>query len=183
MRLKTHIKRWNHCTRCPLHRKRHKVVLYRGSIPADILFIGEAPGDSEDIIGKPFVGPAGKVLDSILQDLSVFDKANPIRYCITNVVGCIPLNTRGDTRQPHKDEIEACRPRLLQFIEIVKPRLIITLGKVPKKNLPPKLDVPLQSLIHPAALLPGRINESAREVEYTRCIFKLSDWLSKLEGE
>jgi uracil-DNA glycosylase len=63
-----HVDDWKDCTRCPLHTVRSNVVLARGSIPCDILFVGEAPGRSEDALGKPFVGPAGILLDEMIED-------------------------------------------------------------------------------------------------------------------
>jgi len=188
MRLQTFKKKWCDCQRCSLAKGRWKVVLYRGSIPAEIMFIGEAPGDSENILGKPFVGPAGDLLDSLLSDLNAFDhhvhSIGRITYCITNVIACIPLNENGDTRVPKKKEIEACSPRLVEFIKIVKPKLIVTLGKVAKKNLPDyiiKQGIPVRSVVHPAHLLPGRMDESRRKVATRRVLFQLNQWLDNIQ--
>ena len=189
MRLKIFKKKWKDCQRCPLSKCRFEVVLYRGSIPADILFIGEAPGDSENVIGKPFVGPAGDLLDSILADVNFFDgHVHPITrstYCITNIIACIPLNKHGDTRKPKKEEIQACQERLVDFIRIVKPKLIVTLGKIAKSNLPTYIiekGIPVRSIIHPAALLPGRMEDSRRRVAVRRVVFQLNRWLEGVEG-
>ncbi len=66
-------KQWKGCKRCPLYKTRRKIVHCRGSLPCDIFFLGEAPGDSEDLLGKPFVGPAGKLLDRIIAKGNGFD--------------------------------------------------------------------------------------------------------------
>ena len=66
--LQAHKRRWENCRACPLHEGRKKVVLVRGKIPCDALFIGEGPGGNEDSLGSPFVGPAGKLLDRIVED-------------------------------------------------------------------------------------------------------------------
>ncbi len=65
-KLDQHIADWESCTRCPLHTTRRWVVLGRGTLPCDVLFVGEAPGNSENDIGKPFIGQAGKILDSLI---------------------------------------------------------------------------------------------------------------------
>jgi len=156
------------------------------------MFIGEAPGDSENILGKPFVGPAGDLLDNLLSDLNMFERLDSIpdmpvprtTYCITNIISCIPLNENGDTRVPKKGEIEACSPRLVEFIKIVKPKLIVTLGKVAKKNLPDyiiKQGIPIRSIVHPAHLLPGRMDESRRKVAIRRVLFQLNHWLDNIQ--
>lgn len=84
-----HKNKWSDCTRCHLCRGRQHVVLCRGKIPCDILLAGEAPGVSEDVIGIPFTGPAGHLLEQMITRAwdGQFD------YCITNVVGCLPLVT------------------------------------------------------------------------------------------
>lgn len=64
----SHVERWKDCGGCSLCDRRTRVVLYRGKVPCDVLFVGEAPGESEDVVGVPFVGPAGKLLDSMIQD-------------------------------------------------------------------------------------------------------------------
>ena len=167
-------KKWQNCDKCLLHTTRHKMVPYRGSIPADILFIGEAPGLCEDVLGKPFVGPAGNLLDMILEDaLSNIEFSSPT-YCITNTVCCIPKDPiSNQIRQPHKEEISICQERLVDFIALIKPQVIITVGKIAKQNLP-QLPIPFHHIIHPAALLPGRMQESRRGIEIRRTVHRLT---------
>lgn len=149
---------WGSCTGCPLHQHRFKIVLGRGTLPAPLLFIGEAPGPDENILGEPFVGPAGKLFDSMLEAAikktgyastshksrwnRPFSKNDPTRlpsplYAITNIVACFPQKSpQGDFREPAKDEAKACQQRLLEFIAICKPLVIVTLGRIAEKYLP-----------------------------------------------
>lgn len=132
-----HVARWRDCTRCPLAQQRDNIVLARagmvggattgGGLPCDVLVVGEAPGASEDALGQPFVGPAGDLLQQILE------RALPpgTTYALTNLVACFPREAkqRGDN-EPELEEIEACRPRLEEFATIARPRLAILVGKL-----------------------------------------------------
>jgi uracil-DNA glycosylase len=91
-----HVNRWGDCQQCELHRVRHKVVLARGRVPCDVLFIGEAPGASEDVLGLPFVGPAGHMLDYIIErsigehnELRKEKGLPGLRVAMTNLVCCM----------------------------------------------------------------------------------------------
>lgn len=154
-----HVARWRDCTRCGLHEVRTRVVLARGTIPCDVLFIGEAPGESEDVIGRPFVGPAGRQLDQIVQ--MAFEGDPNVRTAFTNIVACIPIHGDGKD-QPEVDEIEACRPRLEEIIALARPRLIVAVGKMSKEwtepgyKTSPRLPDPapeFAEIVHPAAIL------------------------------
>lgn len=112
------------CTKCNLYKQRLTKYYWRGSHVAKIMLIGEALGATEQERGKPFVGRSGKLLDKLLLK-SGFDIENDIY--ITNLVKCRPP----DNRNPFFDEIKACQPFLLEEIKVVKPKLIITLGRVP----------------------------------------------------
>ena len=109
------------CTRCPLHLSKTNDVPGVGNQKAKIMFIGEAPGKEEDLQGEPFVGAAGKFLNEMLQK-SGLKRENVF---IANVLKHRPPNNR----DPEPDEIEACWPYLAQQIEIIKPLLIIFLGR------------------------------------------------------
>lgn len=127
-----HVARWKDCKRCELWKTRKQVVFARGSVPADVLFVGEAPGSSENALGKPFIGPAGKLLDKII-DLAL---PKSISYCLTNLVCCIPLGEEGSkVAEPTEDSIQACWPRLKEFTRIVKPRLIVFVGKLAARHI------------------------------------------------
>lgn len=111
------------CTRCKLaDAGRTQVVFGVGDPASDLLFIGEGPGAEEDRLGEPFVGKSGKKLDKlVLDELGVTRE----RFYIANVVKCRPPGNR----DPQPDEIEACRPWLEQQLDLIAPKVIITLGK------------------------------------------------------
>lgn len=145
-----HVKQWSQCKNCDLHKGRQNVVLYRGRIPSTIVFIGEAPGRSEDLLGEPFIGPAGRILDALIAAAGV----RLLPYSITNTVACIPTTEQGNLRLPSKQERESCRNRLLDFLQIASPTAIVLLGKVAQGSVPsPFHSHPSCSLKHPAYLL------------------------------
>ena len=109
------------CEKCILNKSRVKAVPGAGPGDADIMFIGEAPGFHENQQGLPFVGAAGKFLDELLEKIDL--KRDNV--FITNVVKCRPPGNR----DPQAVEIEACRPYLDQQIELIKPKMVITLGR------------------------------------------------------
>ncbi|MFP3311413.1 MAG: type-4 uracil-DNA glycosylase [Caldivirga sp.] len=109
------------CSKCPLHLTRRRAVPGEGNPNAEVMLIGEAPGEVEDETGRPFVGAAGKLLNSLLQDIGV-DRSS---LYITNVVKCRPPNNR----DPTDEEINACKPYLIRQIAVVRPRRIVTLGR------------------------------------------------------
>lgn len=108
------------CLRCPLSQSRTQVVWADGNLDSDILFIGEAPGFHEDKEGRPFVGAAGQLLDKLLGEVGL----DRTQVAIVNVLKCRPPGNR----DPHPDEIEACRPYLEGQLDHMQPRVIITLG-------------------------------------------------------
>ena len=112
------------CTRCALHQTRQRIVFGEGDPRARILLIGEAPGAEEDRQGKPFVGRAGNVLTQILSSVGL-DRAHDV--FITNVVKCRPPKNR----RPAPTEIAECLPYLEAQIAAIRPRAIVTLGRVP----------------------------------------------------
>lgn len=132
-----HVAKWKDCTRCPLSTGRSKVVLARGKIPCDILFIGEAPGESEDVIGSPFVGPAGKLLDNIIEE-SIYMHAPSWRLGFTNLVACIPRGEdgTGKAEEPDAKCIKACSGRLAEFVNLAQPQLVVLVGSLARKHIP-----------------------------------------------
>ncbi len=109
------------CTRCPqLAQTRTTVVFGSGNADADLMFVGEAPGANEDKQGLPFVGQAGRLLDTLLGEIGL----TRAEVFVVNVVKCRPPGNR----DPMPDEIEACRPYLMGQIENIRPRVIVTLG-------------------------------------------------------
>ena len=115
------------CTRCPLCKTRHRTVFGNGDQRARWLLVGEGPGRSEDQQGDPFVGPAGKLLDSMLQAIDL--KRGENSY-IANIVKCRATDSSGNDRAPSADEAAACRPYLDRQISLLQPATILALGKV-----------------------------------------------------
>ena len=115
------------CTRCPLAATRTQVVFGSGDPNADLMFVGEAPGFHEDTQGVPFVGQAGKLLETLLNGIGL---SRPDVY-IANVLKCRPPGNR----DPQPDEIEACESHLFKQIELIQPQLVATLGNFATKLL------------------------------------------------
>ena len=109
------------CTRCPLAAGRTNVVFGVGDANADLMFVGEGPGRDEDLKGEPFVGRSGHLLDRVLQEEVGIGRD---RVYISNTVKCRPPGNR----DPHPAEVTACRPYLERQIQLVDPRVIVTLG-------------------------------------------------------
>jgi uracil-DNA glycosylase family 4 len=116
------------CTDCPLHATRTKTVFGVGDENADWLFVGEGPGAEEDAQGEPFVGQAGRLLDNMLAAIQLRRGEN---VYIANVVKCRPPGNRN----PAPEEALACEPYLHRQIELIRPRLIVALGRVAAVNL------------------------------------------------
>ena len=115
------------CTRCPLHKSRTQTVFGVGNRHADWMIIGEAPGAEEDRRGEPFVGRAGKLLDEMLRAVGL-DRGTVF---ITNILKCRPPGNR----DPAADEAAACRDYLERQIEMIKPRLVLAVGRIAAQQL------------------------------------------------
>ncbi len=148
------------CTLCKLAGMgRTHVVFGEGNLTADLMIIGEAPGADEDRQGRPFVGRSGQLLNQMLEEAGIRRE----EVFIANIVKCRPP----ENRDPENDEIETCEPYLLAQIDLIQPRVIVSLGRIAARVLTAdatgimKLrgqwrlfhDVPLMPTIHPAALL------------------------------
>lgn len=147
------------CRACRLHEKRRNAVPGTGNTDADIVFIGEGPGEQEDIQGLPFVGKAGQLLTKMLAAIELGRE----EVYITNVVKCRPPGNRA----PLPDEVEACFPYLEQQIRMIRPRIVVCLGGPAVKTILKsntgitKLrgqihrfnEVPVIATYHPAAVL------------------------------
>lgn len=132
-----HVKKWSQCTACPLWKTRKHVVLARGTLPCDVLFCGEAPGDSEDVLALPFKGPAGHALDRII---AMAIPANlGLRLAFTNLTACVPVKTNvGGKKQhePTRESMDKCRPRLVEFVsQCAQPRLLVQVGKLARSEI------------------------------------------------
>ena len=122
------------CTQCVLHQTRTQTVFGVGNPQADWLIIGEAPGADEDKQGEPFVGRAGQLLNSMLLAMGLQRE----QVFIANILKCRPPNNR----DPKPDEVVACESYLRQQIELIKPKIILTVGRIAAQNLL-KLDTPI----------------------------------------
>ena len=132
------------CTRCKLHTLgRSQIVFGVGNPEADLMFVGEAPGADEDVQGIPFVGRAGQLLTKIIEAIDL--KREDVY--IANVIKCRPPQNRN----PEPDEVEKCEPFLFQQIDIIKPKVIVALGKFGAQTL-------LRTL-EPISRLRGRVFE------------------------
>lgn len=148
---------WCNCRKCDLCEIRHKVVHIRGMLPCQVFFIGEAPGESENIIGYPFVGDAGDLLNELL--FTVHNEMKPLNrtftYAIANIVGCFPgKDENGNFNRPHKVAVQQCEPHLRSLIELCSPKLLVALGETADKKLPKDLKVtyPYCHLEHPSSI-------------------------------
>jgi DNA polymerase len=154
------------CQKCPLYKLATRGVPGEGSPNADIVFIGEGPGKEEDKQGRPFCGAAGKLLDELIESIGL-KRAD---VYIGNVVKHRPPNNR----DPQPEEIEACWPYLMSQIEIINPKVVVTLGRHSLGRLMPGLGTISQlhgrafkkdgrvymALYHPAvALYAGRMKQ------------------------
>ena len=154
------------CQGCKLCQTRRNVVFGAGSEQAQIMFIGEGPGENEDLQGEPFVGRAGQLLDKILAHVEL-SRQNDVY--IPNMVKCRPPKNR----DPERDEVEACMPYLHAQIEFIRPKIIVCLGRVAACALiDPNFKVTRQhgeffdkdglmmmGTFHPAALLRNPVNK------------------------
>jgi DNA polymerase len=113
------------CRLCPLHETRTNAVPGAGPVDADIFFLGEAPGAREDEQGLPFVGASGRFLNHLLESMSKLCDVSRDSVFISNVVKCRPP----DNRTPHVDEVAVCAGYLDRQLELIQPRLIVTLGR------------------------------------------------------
>ncbi len=167
-----------------------KLCFARGCIPCDVLFIGEAPGESENVLGSPFVGPAGHLLDSIVRR-SLGDDDSAYSCAFTNLVCCIPREDSGDkATEPCLDDIKQCCERLTEFITICKPRLVVYVGKLAEKHGPIAVSLAVArgvseikhcSITHPAAIL--RANVAQRGLSVQKCVVTLRNAIEELSKD
>ena len=122
--------KYSNCQKCPLHETRKHFVYGDGNPQAEVMIIGEGPGAKEDQTGKVFVGPAGELLTKMLNAINI----NRQDIYIANIVKCRPPNNR----DPFPIEKEACLPYLMEQIEIIKPKVIVLLGRVAASTLLPQ---------------------------------------------
>lgn len=176
---KAHVERWSACDGCPLSERRTNVVLARGRIPCDVLFIGEAPGRSEDAHAQPFIGPAGKLLDAMIE-AALGD--TPLRLAFTNLIACIPLDEENNDKlgEPPYESVMACAGRLAEFVQIAMPRLVVRVGRHAQEWLQPGYqdsirlgwDCSFVDIVHPAFILRKPIAFQSMERQRTVIILR-----------
>lgn len=172
-----------HCRACDLYKRGTQTVFGEGPKKAEVMLVGEQPGDSEDLAGHPFVGPAGKVLDRALEEAGI-DRS---RVYLTNVVKHFKWEPRGKRRihaRPNGAEIAACRPWLETEIALVKPHMLVCLGATAAHALLGRsfrvtqhrgrlIDSPLAprvaATVHPSSILRAA-DEESRHAEMRRFI-------------
>jgi DNA polymerase len=166
---------WTGCRKCPLCETRKHVVLSRGTLPCRLLFIGEAPGPSENLIGKPFVGPAGKLLDIIVKR-----SCGDLPCAFTNLVACFPSGEDGrKIAEPDIVDIIACQNRLKEYVGLAKPSVIVTVGALAGKWISQdpghkhqvKVDCPVINIKHPSAIL--HAPRAMQIIDIQRCIVQI----------
>lgn len=139
------------------------MALVRGKVPCDVLFVGDSPGESEDVLGVPFMGPAGKLLDHMVYN-SVPDG---VRCGFANVLGCVPRTDQGGFTTPSDDCIDACSPRLMELVMMCSPQVIVLLGAdahgqrdvIEAELLSYGRTPAFVNLVHPAYILRSNISQ------------------------
>lgn len=170
------------CTRCPLHATRTQTVFGVGNPQADWMVIGEAPGAEEDRRGEPFVGAAGQLLNAMLKAIGLERES----VYIANILKSRPPGNR----DPKPEEVEACFPYLTRQIALIRPKLILAVGRIAAQNLlgttAPlgrlrgqvhsfgELNTPLIVTYHPAYLLrsPGEKRKAWEDLKFARAFFQ-----------
>ncbi len=174
------------CTACHLYKRATQTVFGEGPKGTPMMLVGEQPGDYEDVAGKPFVGPAGKIMDRALEEAGI----NRSQVYVTNVVKHFKWEPRGKRRihqKPNSREIAACRPWLEAELRLVKPRLLVCLGATAAqaifgpsfrvtrergKVLSSKFAPRVLATVHPSSLL-RQPDEESRQREYDRFVVDL----------
>jgi uracil-DNA glycosylase family protein len=174
------------CTACHLYKRATQTVFGEGPKGAPMMLVGEQPGDYEDVAGKPFVGPAGKIMDRALEEAGI-DRS---QIYVTNAVKHFKWEPRGKRRihqKPNSREIAACRPWLEAELRVVKPKLLVCLGATAAqaifgpsfhvtrergKVLSSKFAPRVLATVHPSSLL-RQPDEESREREYSRFVVDL----------
>ena len=155
------------CTNCDLYRRATQTVFGQGPAPAPLMLMGEQPGDREDRAGQPFVGPAGRILDEALERAGIERST----VYVTNAVKHFKWKERGKRRiheRPDVAEINACAPWLEREVELVRPRMIVTMGATAVRSLlgrsatigslrgtvqTSRFGIPLAVTVHPSAIV------------------------------
>lgn len=181
------------CKACDLYKRGTQTVFGEGPRKAEVMLVGEQPGDAEDLAGQPFVGPAGKLLDRALQEAGIERRL----VYLTNVVKHFKWEPRGKRRihaKPNAAEISACRPWLETEIALVKPRVLVCLGATAAQALlgrafkvstergvfvPSSLARLVTATVHPSSILRAP-DEATRRAEMSRFVQDLKNVAKEL---
>jgi uracil-DNA glycosylase len=166
------------CSKCDIsrfctHKVTHRIHNPHNRTTLDILFLGEAPGESEYVTKIPFIGPAGEFLNTIIEEA-----INPhISYCITNAVWCVPYTdiSRSLYRTPFLSEIQGCGENVAKLINLIKPKHFIALGTIAEKSLKHLKIVNYCKITHPSAIM----QSSKSSYEFDNAILTIKQYLSR----
>lgn len=136
------------CHLCEAAATRKHIVIGRGKIPAKLLFIGEAPGRTEDLFGEPFVGRSGRLLDEMLLEAEIYDD-----YYITNAVLCRPTTADDQNREPTEQEVLNCMQHVCRLSDMVHPALVVFIGKVAERYYKKVFTGFNTTILHPSFVL------------------------------
>lgn len=184
--LERHRTLWEGCQGCILHETASQKVFYRGDIPCNVLFIGEAPGPTEDALGVPFRGELADCFNEVVER-SIALSPRKISYAVTNAVLCKPPiieNTIETPRPPEKEEILACSSRLNQFLALASPQLVVNVGKVADKATLAAFvidDVYYRTITihHPGYM----VRQTDKQLEIERAVLQLSQAYQNVFGK
>lgn len=124
------ISKWSSCCACAIGKRARKHVFERGSRDSKAIFVGEGPGRSEDVVGQPFIGRSGQLLNRAIGDAGW----DPRKLYFCNLVLCRPSDALGGpNRSPSEEEIERCALHLLQTFHFIKPKVVVWLGRTPQE--------------------------------------------------
>ena len=199
-----HVRKWgNGCgsSQCPPHNPATRVCHARGVLPCDVAFVGEAPGESENVLGRPFCGPAGHLMDeivarvkrlvSMVPDATHPAGARPWTHAFMNVVGCIPREGGGTSKagEPDAEQMECCGGRLEELLLLARPKLVATLGTCSRDWLRPGFVNPTRvlpkdtlyaALYHPAYILRAPVAQRGILIQHT--VAALASTIDKVKG-
>lgn len=173
----------NTCMHCPLSQSQHYPVMGRGDHQAKLMLIAEAPGGQEDIQGLPFVGPSGEILDRLFKDCGLSRE----KIYLTNILKCHPPGNR----DPREEEIKACLPYLKYETYLLKPRIIVCLGRVAAQRIISpdfritrqhgtwtyRKNYALTATYHPSAILRDASNYELAKADFLEIVKKLKEEL------
>ena len=173
----------NTCMHCPLSQSRHYPVMGREDHQAKLMLIAEAPGGQEDLQGLPFVGPSGEILDRLFKDCGLSRE----KIYLTNILKCHPPGNR----DPREEEIKACLPYLKYETYLLKPRIIVCLGRVAAQRIISpdfritrqhgtwtyRKNYALTATYHPSAILRDASNYELAKADFLEIVKKLKEEL------